>query len=134
MPYGCARLYLEVSMSERKRDRFVYKVLTQEQWAQFQSEDIFRGSPVDLEDGYIHLSCLSQLTETLDKWYAQYSVVALLEIETAEIEADLKYEVSRGGEDFPHLFADLPFTAVGRVWLVSPDQGVYRLPHDLNPN
>ena len=121
-------------MSQQKRDRSIYKVLTQTQWARFQSRGVFRGSPADLEDGYIHLSRASQLKATLDKWYAQYAEVALLEIEAAKIEAGLKYEVSRGGAEFPHLFADLPMSAVGRVWLVSPDAGVYRLPDNLNPN
>ncbi len=118
-------------MSERKRDRNIYKVLTPDQCAQFQSGGVFRGSPADLEDGFIHLSRASQLKATLDKWYAQYAEVAVLEIDAAKIAAELKYEVSRGGAEFPHLFADLPFTAVGRVWLVSPDKGVYSLPKEL---
>lgn len=118
-------------MSERKRDDYIYKVLTSIQWARFQADKIFTGSPVDVQDGFIHLSCASQLKATLDKWYAEQAEVALLEIQAAKIEAHLKYEISRGGAEFPHLFADLPMTAVGRVWLVSPDNGVYRLPDDL---
>jgi len=131
MPYGCARLYLEFEMPEPKRELYIYKVLTHDQWARFQSGGVFRGSPVDLQDGYIHMSCASQLKVTLDKWYAEQNEVALLEIEAAQIDADLKYEISRGGAEFPHLFADLPMAAVGRVWLVSPENGRYRLPEDL---
>lgn len=119
-------------MSELKRDRYIYKVLTLDQWARFQSEAVFRGSPVDVEDGYIHMSCGPQLKVTMDKWYAQQPEVAVLEIEAAKIDADLKYEVSRGGAEFPHLFADLTMAAVGRVWLVSPDNDVYSLPNELN--
>jgi uncharacterized protein (DUF952 family) len=115
-----------------KRDRYIYKVLTLEQWTSFQADTVFRGSPVDISDGYIHMSCVPELKATLDKWYADQATVVLLQIEAAAIETDLKYEVSRGGAEFPHLFADLPLTAVGTVWLASPDAGVYRLPTDLD--
>lgn len=116
------------------RDRHIYKVLTSDQWKNFQAKGVFTGSPVDIADGYIHMSCASQLKETLDKWYVDQAEVALLQIEASVIEADLKYEISRGGAEFPHLFADLPLSAVKQVWLVSPDAAVYRLPKDLTAN
>ena len=114
-----------------KRDRYIYKALTSDQWTKFQVDQNFTGSPVDLADGYIHMSCAAELKATLDKWYADVAKVALLQIEAAAIDADLKYEVSRGGAEFPHLFADLPMSAVGQVWVVSSDTGVYTLPNDL---
>jgi len=117
-----------------KRDHYIYKVLTLDQWDAFKVKDVFTGSPVDLADGYIHMSCAAQLKETLDKWYADQDQVALLQIEASMIEADLKYEVSRGGAEFPHLFADLPMSSVRKVWLVSPEVGVYSLPKDLTAN
>jgi len=117
-----------------KRDALIYKVLTLEQWSDFQEEGVFFGSPVDKADGYIHLSCVSELKATLDKWYADQATVALLQIEAAAIEAALKYEVSRGGVEFPHLYAELPMSAVGTVWVVSSDKGAYTLPTDLNAN
>lgn len=116
------------------RDRYIYKVLTPDQWTDFQAIGVFTGSPVDIADGYIHMSCAAQLKETLDKWYADEAEVALLQIEASRVEADLKYEVSRGGAEFPHLFANLPRSAVKQVWLVSPDGAVYRLPEDLTAN
>jgi len=115
-----------------ERDRYIYKVLTRDQWTQFQRDAVFKGSPVDLADGYIHLSCADQLKVTLDKYYATQAEVALLQIEASKIDTDLKYEISRGGAEFPHLFADLPMTAIGQLWLVSPENGAYRLPSDLN--
>mgnify|MGYP000141474809 CR=1 FL=1 len=121
-------------MTESKRDRYIYKVLTPNQWASFQAEGTFVGSPVDLADGFIHMSCAAQLKETMDKWYVDQSAVAVLQIKAAEINEELKYEVSRGGAEFPHLFADLPISAVGQVWLVSPVNGAYTLPDDLNAN
>lgn len=117
-----------------KRDRYIYKALTPAQWTEFQSGGVFTGSPVDVADSYIHMSCEAQLKETLDKWYADQAEVVLLQIEAAAIEADLKYEVSRGGAEFPHLFAKLHMSAVRQVWVVSPVSGVYTLPTDLKAN
>jgi len=116
------------------RDSYIYKVLTPAQWESFQASGPFTGSPVDLEDGYIHMSCAAQLKETMDKWYADQTEVAVLKIQASAIEDNLKYEVSRGGAEFPHLFAGLPMNAVKHVWLVSPDEGVYTLPEDLKAN
>lgn len=117
-----------------KRDAYIYKALTSAQWSAFQASDVFTGSPVDMADGYIHMSCASELKETLDKWYADQAEVILLKIEAAAIAADLKYEVSRGGVEFPHLFTALPMSAIRQVWVVSSDGGVYRLPEDLTAN
>ena len=114
------------------RDQYIYKVLTPNQWASFQASDVFTGSPVDLADGYIHLSCASELKATLDKWYADQAQVTLVQVKAAVVQANLKYEVSRGGIEFPHLYADLPMSAVGQVWVVSSDADGYRLPTDLN--
>lgn len=117
-----------------KRDRYIYKVLTQDQWTDFQADKIFRGSPVDVTDGYIHLSCKPELKATLDKWYADQAQVVLLQIDSKVIEGALKYEVSRGGVEFPHLFTDLPMSAVGQVWVASSDSSGYTLPTDLKAN
>lgn len=115
-------------------DRYIFKVLTPTEWEGFQSAGVFKGSPVDLADGYIHMSCQPELKETLDKWYADQAQVYLLAVDSHVVQDDLKYEVSRGGAEFPHLFADLPLSAVGQVWQVSAEQGRYTLPMDLKAN
>ena len=117
-----------------KRDRYIYKVLTLEQWGAFQRGKVFKGSPVDLSDGYIHLSCADQLKATMDKYYANQAEVAILQVDASKLDGKFKYEVSRGGAEFPHLFAALPMTAIGKLWLVSPENGAYRLPDNLHPN
>ena len=93
------------------RDRFIFKILTLAQWSDFQLNEQFLGSPVDLDDGYIHMSRASQLKATLDKWYADHQHVILLEVDSQTINSELKYEMSRGGAEFPHLFAALPLKA-----------------------
>ena len=113
------------------RDKYIYKALTPEQWARFQTQAVFEGSPVDVADGYIHLSCAPELKATLDKWYGDDVQVILCQIEASAVETNLKYEVSRGGVEFPHVYADLPLSAVQKVWVVSAEAGVYSLPTDL---
>ena len=89
-----------------------YKILTADQWALFQSEGVFTGAPVDLADGYIHMSTAEQLGETLAKHFAGQSGLVIATIDLAELGDALKWEVSRGGALFPHYYDALPITAV----------------------
>ena len=89
-----------------------YKILTARQWAQFQSEGLFIGAPVDLADGYIHMSTAEQLPETLAKHFAGQSGLVIATIDLAQLGEALKWEVSRGGALFPHYYDALPLKAV----------------------
>ena len=89
-----------------------YKILTARQWARFQSEGMFTGAPVDLADGYIHMSTAEQLNETLAKHFAGQSGLVIATIDVAQLGDALKWEVSRGGALFPHYYGALPMTAV----------------------
>jgi uncharacterized protein (DUF952 family) len=89
-----------------------YKILTAAQWAQFSADGVFRGAPVDLADGYIHLSTAQQLDETLSKHFAGQSDLVILSVDLAQLGDAVRWEVSRGGALFPHIYADLPLTAV----------------------
>jgi uncharacterized protein (DUF952 family) len=74
----------------------------------------FTGAPVDLKDGFIHFSTAAQLAETLRLHFAGQPDLVLLAIRTADIAAHLKWEPSRGGQLFPHLYGPLPMSAVIR--------------------
>ncbi len=89
-----------------------FKILTAEQWAQFQSDGEFLGAPIDLADGYIHMSTAGQTEETLAKHFAGQSGLVIAEIDLSTFGETLKWEVSRGGALFPHLYAPLPISAV----------------------
>lgn len=89
-----------------------FKILTGGQWAQFQTGGIFHGAPVDLADGYIHLSAADQLQGTLDKHFAGQSGLVIAEVDLAILGDLIRWEVSRGGELFPHIYGPLPMTAV----------------------
>lgn len=89
-----------------------FKILTANQWAQFERDGVFHGAPVDLADGYIHLSTEDQLNGTLDKHFEGQTGLIIAEIDLSGFADTLKWEVSRGGALFPHLFAPLPMAAV----------------------
>ncbi len=89
-----------------------YKILTAEQWAQFQAEGVFHGAPVDLADGYIHLSAAEQVQGTLDKHFAGRGDLVIAKVDLAALGDLVRWEVSRGGALFPHIYGPLPMTAV----------------------
>ena len=89
-----------------------YKILTTPQWTQFQSDGVFTGAPVDLADGYIHMSTTDQLDETLSKHFAGQTGLIIATIDLTQLGDALKWEVSRGGARFPHHYGALPIAAV----------------------
>lgn len=89
-----------------------YKVLTAEQMATLEADGVFAGAPIDLADGYIHLSTHAQLTETVDKHFAGQSDLWVAAIDLAALHDAVKWEPSRGGQLFPHIYAPLPLSAV----------------------
>lgn len=89
-----------------------YKVFTGEQWASFQRDGLFLGAPIDLADGYIHMSSADQLQGTLDKYFADQSGVVVAQIDLTQFGSELKWERSRGDAFFPHLYAPLPMSSV----------------------
>lgn len=97
-------------MSERPG--IAYKVLTAEQFARWQAEGTFAGAPVDRDDGYIHLSTAEQLAGTLEKHFAGQAGLVVATIDLAVLGDAVRWEPSRGGELFPHVYADLPIAAL----------------------
>lgn len=89
-----------------------FKILTAAQWAQFEADGTFHGAPVDLADGYIHLSTADQLQGTLDKHFAGQAGLVIAEIDLAALGDTVRWEVSRGDALFPHIYGVLPMRAV----------------------
>ena len=88
-----------------------YKVLTGPEMAQLLAEGVFAGAPVDLADGFIHLSAADQVTGTVDKHFAGQDGLHVVAVDLMALGDAVKWEVSRGGALFPHLYADLPLSA-----------------------
>ena len=89
-----------------------YKALTGPQMAQLEADGTFAGAPVDLADGYIHLSTAEQVDETVARHFAGQDDVHIAAIDLDALGEAVKWEPSRGGALFPHLYAPLPLTAV----------------------
>lgn len=107
----------------------IYKVATAAVVAEAEALGRLDGMPVDTADGFIHFSTADQLAETLSRHFRGQSGLVLLAVRTAEIAADLRWEPSRGGALFPHLYAPLPMSAVAwRATLSVDADGVCILP------
>ncbi|KPF91045.1 hypothetical protein IP81_12625 [Novosphingobium sp. AAP83] len=89
-----------------------YKVLTGPQMAELEDARLFKGAPIDLADGYIHLSTLTQLTETVDKHFAGQRDLHVVAVDLEALGDAVKWEPSRGGQLFPHIYTDLPLNVV----------------------
>lgn len=89
-----------------------FKILTDGQWADWQAAGTFTGAPVDLTDGFIHLSAADQVAETAAKHFTGQDGLILVEIDLAGLGEAVKWEVSRGGALFPHVYAPIPLSAV----------------------
>jgi uncharacterized protein (DUF952 family) len=86
---------------------FVYKIATGADWAAALRTGRFEGAAIDLTDGYIHLSTAAQAPETARLYFAGQAGLLLLKIDAARLGAALKWEPSRGGALFPHLYGPL---------------------------
>ena len=109
----------------------IYKICPADAWAQAERLGVFAGSPQDKRDGFIHFSTAGQVAGTLAKFYAGADGLILAAVDETGLE-DLKYETSRDGAQFPHLYAPLPLARV--VWvkpLTRRSDGAFVLPEEL---
>ena len=92
----------------------IFKILRRPEWEMFRTGGSTLGAPVDQADGYIHFSTAKQVTETAAKHFADESDLVLVAFEADKMGAALKWEPSRGGALFPHLYRELRMDEV--VW------------------
>ena len=85
----------------------IYKICTAAQWRDAEDKGVFQGAPIDLADGYIHFSTAGQVAETAAKHFAGQGDLLLVAVDAAALGVALRWEVSRGGVLFPHLYASL---------------------------
>ena len=111
------------------RPQTAYKVLTADEMAALERDGTFAGAPVDVADGYIHLSTADQLTATVDKHFAGRSDLHVAAVDLGSFGESLKWEESRGGELFPHLYGLLLLeTVIAYGPLDRDDDGAVKLP------
>ncbi len=85
----------------------IYKICPAPMWREAETSGVFAGAPVDLADGYIHFSTAEQAAETAAKHFAGQGDLLLVAVDAAVLGEALRWEPSRGGALFPHLYAPL---------------------------
>jgi uncharacterized protein (DUF952 family) len=90
----------------------IFKIFRRPEWNDLKSAGQTLGAPIDLADGYIHFSTAAQVAETAAKHFADQSDLVLVAVEADTLGADLKWETSRGGALFPHLYRALTLADV----------------------
>ncbi len=92
----------------------IYKIFRRPEWVAFQTAGTTAGAPIDLVDGYIHISTAAQVAETAARHFAGESDLVLVALDDSRLGPSLKWEPSRGGQLFPHLYRALSLGDV--VW------------------
>jgi uncharacterized protein (DUF952 family) len=111
----------------------IYKICERAAWQEAESAGLYRGSAVDRQDGFIHFSTGAQVAETAAKHFAGQTDLILLAVDSSALGAALKWEPSRGGALFPHLYAALPVGAVRWVRPLPDELGGRREIAELEP-
>lgn len=111
----------------------IYKICERASWRLAEQTGTYRGSAADIRDGFIHFSTAAQLTGTMDKHFAGHRDLLLVAVDASGLGPTLKWEPSRGGELFPHLYSALPLTAVRWTKLVPDEVAGRRVLPELAP-
>jgi uncharacterized protein (DUF952 family) len=111
----------------------IYKICERAEWHAAEAAGQFRGSAVDVRDGFIHFSSAAQVAETAAKHFAQQTDLMLVAVDGDALGGELKWEPSRGGALFPHLYAALPLSAVRWSRPLSDETGGSRVWPELEP-
>ena len=90
----------------------IYKIFRGPEWADFQAKGKTLGAPIDTSDGFIHFSTASQAGETAAKYFAHMDGLMLIAFNADSMGPALKWEPSRGGDLFPHLYRPLELSKV----------------------
>jgi uncharacterized protein (DUF952 family) len=107
----------------------LYKICPAALWREAERDGVFRGSEHDRRDGFIHFSTAAQVAGTAAKHFAGQDDLMLVFVDAARLGAALKWEPSRGGDLFPHLYGPLDVAAAIRVEpLPLGDDGRHRFP------
>jgi uncharacterized protein (DUF952 family) len=90
----------------------IYKICAESLWRDAEAAGRFDGAPIDARDGYLHFSTAEQVRETAARHFKDQTDLLLIAIDADKLDHRLRYETSRGGDLFPHLYAPLPLSAV----------------------
>jgi uncharacterized protein (DUF952 family) len=94
----------------------VYKICPSADWQQAGQDTVYHGSSDDLRDGFVHLSASHQIEGTLARHFSGRTGLSLIAFQAERLGATLRWEASRGGDRFPHLYGPLPVEAAIATW------------------
>ena len=110
-------------------DAIAYKILTAAELATLEQGGRFAGAPIDLADGYVHLSTADQLAETIAKHFAGQADLQIAAVDLDALGEAIRWEPSRGGQLFPHLYGALTLeTILAYGPLERHEDGTIKLP------
>jgi uncharacterized protein (DUF952 family) len=113
--------------------RKIYKICPASAWREAERQGVFRGSPVDISDGFIHFSTAAQVEKTARKHFFGQAGLFLIEVDGDALGAALRWERSRNNELFPHLYGELDLGAVvGVLSMRTRSDGTHDMP-ELEP-
>src|SRR5271168_4429868 len=113
--------------------RIIYKICPASAWREAERQGVFRGSPVDVSDGFIHFSTASQVAETARKHFFGQTGLFLIAVDADTLGAALRWERSRNHELFPHLYGELDLGAVRNVLnMHARSDGTHDIPEPLS--
>ena len=104
-----------------RNPEFIYKIATAENFAAAKAAGTYTGMPIDEKDGYIHFSTAGQLAETLGLHFKGQKGLVLFSVRSFDLGAMLRWEPSRRGQLFPHVYGTFPISAI--AWQGTVDVG-----------
>ncbi|MDW3224825.1 MAG: DUF952 domain-containing protein [Paracoccaceae bacterium] len=110
----------------------IFKIFRSDEWDDLRATGKTAGAPIDVSDGYVHFSTASQAAETAAKHFAGVDDLMLLAVEADRLGDDLKWEVSRGDQLFPHLYRALKMDDVVWAQPLPLQNGVHQFPAGLD--
>ncbi|MDF0600345.1 DUF952 domain-containing protein [Psychromarinibacter sp. C21-152] len=110
---------------------FVYKIFRTEEWQALQADGATLGAPIDRSDGFIHFSTADQAPETAAKHFLGEGDLWIAAVDADALGDALKWEPSRGGALFPHLYRPLMLEDVVWAWPLPFEDGIHKFPADM---
>jgi uncharacterized protein (DUF952 family) len=111
----------------------LYKIMSRQEWEAAQAHGIYEGSEADRREGFIHLSAAHQVRTTAQKHFSGKTDLLLVSVAEEALRPNLKWETSRGGDLFPHIYGPLPLSAVSEIIPLPLVNGVHQFPEGLPP-
>ena len=103
---------------KNKKESFVYRVMLNNEWDEFKKKKKIFGNKLDIQSGFIHLSTKSQIKNTIEKYYKNEDSIIIFKINVKDIAKNLKWEISRNNQLFPHLYGFINFIDVKKTKLI----------------